>query len=376
MKTRISIFILLAIEVICLISYIFHNEAETSKLENRTLTTFAMVLNPPSEDSIVYKATASERLEDALKDQFFGRDWVSIYYAGYIAFLGNAYTQCRNGIFVAFNLRPKEDVANAEIEVDYERWPVYGLPRLEIFPSQSYSTSQIGTLFRFNNSDYIFEGPIVNAPVSVQVEAHADQIKHIHELYPNISFYSYFVSSLSSTKWFDDQLAYDTTDYFETIAQSMPDYMKVKRLIYQDEAGYKNMFYKSDHHWCHQGFMQGYEDIYDMISEDHGLSLLKSPIKLWNFSELYGVEYRGSRANILQELYDGYDEFIVPEYDLGNRNCYSINLETGEETPSHFVCGINTRLEKFLQIDIMTTMSVSIIAHSMMKGMISATSTI
>ena len=72
MKSRYSVFILLAIEIICLGSYFFHESLETSELENRTLMTFDMVVNnPPSEDSIVYKATASERFEDALKDQFF-----------------------------------------------------------------------------------------------------------------------------------------------------------------------------------------------------------------------------------------------------------------------------------------------------------------
>ena len=147
------------------------------------------------------------------------------------------------------------------------------------------------------------------------------------------NFYSYFVSSLSSTKWFDVQLGYDTPDYFECIAQAMPEYMKVRRLVYQDDEEYESMFYKSDHHWCYKGFMQGYEDIYDMISTDYdNLSPLKEPIKIWNFSDLYGVEYRGSRASNLQELYDGYDEFIVPEYDLGDRICYSIDLDTGEET--------------------------------------------
>ncbi len=329
---------LLAIEIICFASYFFHETIDTSELENRTLMTFDMVVNnPPSEDSIVYRATTSERFEEALKDQFFGRNWITIHYANYTAFLENVYSKYWKGIVVTFNQKTNWDDhanANAEIGVDYDRWPVYGLPRLEIFPSQNYSATKIGNLFRFNDTDYIFDGPIVDSPDSVQLDEHAAQIEHIHELYPNINLYSYFVSSLSSTKWFDGQLVFDTPDYFETIAQAMPEYMKVKRLIYQDDVGYENTFYKSDHHWSYIGFTQGYEDIYDMISQDYGnLSPAKSPIKIWNFSELYGVEYRGSRANNLQELYDGYDEFIVPEYDLGDRTCYSIDLDTGKETP-------------------------------------------
>lgn len=336
MKTKSGVIVLLVIGVLCLITYFLHKPRETSVLENRTLMTFDMVVNnPPEEGSIVYKATASERLEEALKDQFICRDWITVHYSDYTALLGNAYNKSWRACSSLFNPnRGVAGIANDNVEVDYDRWPVYGLPRLDIFPYQDYSIAQIGTLYRFNGTDYIFEGPKFEGPDSVQVQAHADQIEHIHELYPEINFYSYFVSSLSSTKWFDGQMGYDTPDYFELIAQSMPEYMKVKRLIYSDDLGYENLFYKTDHHWSYQGFTQGYEDIYSMIAEDYvNISPLKQPIKIWNFSELYGVEYRGSRANNLQDLYDAYDEFIVPEYDLGNRQCYSINLETGEETP-------------------------------------------
>lgn len=335
MKTKVSVVVLLLIEVVCLVSYFLVEIKDISELENRTLMTFDMVVNnPPTEDSVVYKATASERLEEALKDQFWGRDWISLHYMDYTAFLDNAYIKWKRAISSVLNVeKPKENVDGQEVAVDYERWPVHGLPRLAIFPTQNYSYNKIGNLYRLEDTDFIFDGPRVNPPDSVQVAEHAAQIEHIHELFPKVKFYSYFVSSLNSTKWFDKQLDFNTPDCFEMIAQYMPDYMRMTRLIYQDDAGYESMFYKSDHHWCYNGFMQGYEDIYNMISKDYHLSPLKNPIKMWDFSNLYGVEYRGSRAFILQELYDGYDEFIVPEYDLGDRECYAIDLNTGEEIP-------------------------------------------
>ena len=43
-----------------------------------------------------------------------------------------------------------------EVAIDYERWPVYGLPRLTIFPAQNYTYSKIGNLSRFGDTDYIF----------------------------------------------------------------------------------------------------------------------------------------------------------------------------------------------------------------------------
>ena len=335
MKTKVSVIVLLLIEIGCLASYFMHGTKETSELENRTLMTFDMVFNnPPDKDSIVYKATASERFEEALKDQFFGRDWVSLHYVDYSAFLDNVFIKGKRTISgIVTRGRQNSSLEEQEVAIDYNRWPVYGLPRLTVFPSQNYTYSKIGNLYRFGDSDYIFDGPIINQPDFGQVTEHAAQIEHIHELYPKVKFYSYFVSALNSTKWFDGQLDYNTPDYFELIAQYMPSYMKTSRLIYHDEAGYESMFYKSDHHWCYKGYMQGYEDIYNMISEDYQLSALKMPEKIWNYSELYGVEYRGSRASNLQELYDSYDEFIVPEYDLGNRECYSIDLSTGEEIP-------------------------------------------
>ena len=335
MKTKVSVIVLLIIEVVCLASYFFHETKEISKLENRTLMTFDMVItNPPTEDSIVYKATASERFEEALKDQIFGRDWISLYYVNFTALLDNVYVRGKRTIAGVFNDgRSNSDMDDQELAIDYDRWPVYGLPRLPIFSTQNYTYSKIGNLSRFGNTDYIFKDPKVKPPDSVQVTEYAAQIEHIHELYPDVKFYSYFVSSLSSTKWFDEQLDFDTPDYFELIAQSVPSYMRTDRLIYQDETDYESMFYKSDHHWCYNGFMQGYEDIYNMLSEDYQLSSLKTPDIMWNFSDLYGIEYRGSRASKLRTLYDGYDEFIVPEYDLGNRDCYSIDLSTGEEIP-------------------------------------------
>ena len=326
---------LLLIEVVCLASYFFCEIKETSELENRTLMTFDMVVShPPAEDSIVYKATVSERFDEALKDQFFARDWVSLHYVDYTAFLDNLYVKGKRTVSNIFaSDKPNSNTSGQETATDYDRWPVYGSPVLTVFPSRSYTYSKIGNLSRFEDTDYIFEGPKINPPDFVQVKEHAAQIEHIHELFPDVKFYSYFVSSLNSTKWFDEQLDFDTPDYFELIAQYMPGYMRMSRLIYQDKAKYESMFYKSDHHWCHNGYMQGYEDIYDMISEDYQLSPLKTPIKIWNFSDLYGIEYRGSRASNLQGLYDGYDEFIIPEYDLGDRECYSIDLTTGEEIP-------------------------------------------
>lgn len=336
MKSKYTVILLLLIEMVCLISYFFHDSSEKSGIENRNLMTFDMVINnPPSEDSVVYKPTASERFEEALQDQFFGRDWVTIHYANYTAFLDNVYSKSRKSIATVFNQKSNIEESESEnIKLDYDRWPGYGLPRLERIPAQDYSMSKIGTFYRFNDTDYIFNGPAVKAPGSFQLKTNAERIRHIHDLYPDINIYGYFVSALRHTRWFDSELGYNTPDFHESIAQAMPEYMKVNRLVIHDETEYKKLYYKSDHHWNYKGSMQGYEDIYNMISEDYNnLPPLKTPEKIWNFTEQSGFEFRGSRSRVLQELYNGYDEFIVPEYDLGNRSCYSIDLETGKETP-------------------------------------------
>ena len=82
MRTKGSVLTILVIEVVCLFTYFFCDSVTVSSLENRTMASFDMVINnPPNEESIVYKETASERFEEALKDQFFGRNWVVIRYA-------------------------------------------------------------------------------------------------------------------------------------------------------------------------------------------------------------------------------------------------------------------------------------------------------
>ena len=66
MKTKRGVLVLLVIVNLCLFTYFLHKPWKTSETENRTLMTFDMVVNnQPEESSIVYRATAAERLEEA-----------------------------------------------------------------------------------------------------------------------------------------------------------------------------------------------------------------------------------------------------------------------------------------------------------------------
>ena len=205
--------------------------------------------------------------------------------------------------------------------LDFEKYPGYGFARLEVFPEQSYEYSYIGTFALYNGTDYVGAKPNKSVVTQEAVQRHIDQYEMLLEEYPNLKFYSYFVTQIQDTPWFYD--FYGTyPDRHETIAQYLPEYVTVGRLIFKDFADYQDCYFKSDHHWAYKGSERAYQNIYNMMAEDLNLSPMKQPIKTWNFTELYGVEYRGSRANTLREAYSSYDEFIAYEYDLGKRKTY------------------------------------------------------
>jgi hypothetical protein len=170
-------------------------------------------------------------------------------------------------------------------------------------------------------SDYVTKKPHKEATTQKAVDKHVAQYEKLLEVYPDLKFYSYFVTQMQDTPWFHEFFA-EYPDRHELAAQYLPEYVTVGRLIFEDFADYQDCYFKSDHHWSYKGSERGYQDVYAMMAEDLGLSPVKSPIKTWNFSELYGVKYRGSRANNLRGSYSSYDEFIAYEYDLGERETF------------------------------------------------------
>ncbi|MCI8418126.1 MAG: hypothetical protein HFI33_11660 [Lachnospiraceae bacterium] len=111
----------------------------------------------------------------------------------------------------------------------------------------------------------------------------------------------------------------------------MPEYVKTSKLLYYNLEDYQTIHYASDHHWNGEGSRRGYENIYEMISKEQELSPMYLPEEKMNFTNLWGIRYRGSYANRLQELYSGSDEFSVYRYTLPKREIYAIEPDTGME---------------------------------------------
>ena len=90
MKYKVSFIICAAVVVILAVSYFFSPMVETSDIEMRNMSTFNMIFDPvdeidpdTGEKSIIYNADKSipDRLEMALKDQIFIRDFVVLNYS-------------------------------------------------------------------------------------------------------------------------------------------------------------------------------------------------------------------------------------------------------------------------------------------------------
>lgn len=354
MKYKISVLIAALALVILAGTYLIGYEPVTvSELENRNMFTFDMILNPVTDpESTVYNAEKgySDRFEDAMKDQIVIRDPVVLFYSDLEGKMGNIY----NSIWTELFFRPVESDENEETEpeterpvegypdeyydltveepvipaeLDFEKYPGYGYARLQKWTNRSYVFTSAGQgLSYINNTQWIGQAPSAGNTLSSSAQktlAHSvEQLEAIMAAYPDMKVYNYFVTQIRDTPWFDSFIGAEYTNYFEHIAQALPEEIKIDMFQFTDIADYQATNYASDHHWSHLGSERGYQDVYAMMAEDLDLSPFKYPVKEWNFSELYGIEYRGSRANKLKDTYNGWDEFIVYEYDLGERETF------------------------------------------------------
>lgn len=137
----------------------------TTTMENRTLATFGMVLKPNPE-SVVYFDLPLERFEAAMKDQFKLRDnFISVY-----LHIDNTMSKLSKSLF--FN-------ANSL--------------------NQQYSYTIIGNYAQIDGTKYIMNIPRTDKVSKPSIQLHVDQIKKLHQMYPNIKFYSYYVTQADET---------------------------------------------------------------------------------------------------------------------------------------------------------------------------------
>lgn len=271
----------------------------TDTLENRKLATFQMVINP-DEKSVIYQDSVLERFEAAMKDQIYFRS---------------------NAIALFLQVDSKLSRLAKDVMMQYST------------KENQYSYTSIGEYALIDGTDYVINLPDVERVADETIQIHVDQMERLHQLFPGIRFYSYYVTQANETGWFNDFLGNNVPNLYSQVEELLPGYVKSDRFKYEDLNDYEHCHYASDHHWNHYGARRGYEDIYSMMQEDLGLSLVKIPVKEWNFSELFDFKYHGSFARRLGKIYAGFDEFAAFEYELPNRDVYAINPATFDEIP-------------------------------------------
>lgn len=283
MRYKSSTVIVLIILLLCLISYLIPSIKMDSS-ENRTLATFSMVIHP-EKDSVVYRQSPVERLDAALSDQFPFREYVVKRYLG---------------------------VFNASENFTYDIARLFGKK-----PDIQYALHTIGTYELIEDTGYITVRPTTMPMDSNVVHKRVEQLEYLHQRYPELKMYVYYVSQAFDTSWFNACIGADAADYYEQIVDAIPEYIKSDRLVYKDLDDYMDIHYKTDHHWNHRGAKRGYEDIYAMLSEDLDMGMMCVPNGENNVSETYDFVYLGSYGRSLGDLYEGgYDSFSFWEYDL------------------------------------------------------------
>lgn len=305
MKHKYSVFLLLITLLLIFISY-FIPSLKTDSNENRTLATFDMVIHPNSE-SVVYRDSAVERLDEALSDQFAFRD-----------FFVNKYLKLINN---------SEKI-------------MFNITKPFLNQNNSITLHGIGEYWLINDT-----GVLVGKPIDEPLEESEafnlklEQLEYIHKRYPDLKMYYYYTSRITDMSWFSEQSGIETIDYYKYIDETIPNYIKRKKLIYRDMEDYLDVHYITDHHWNHRGYKKGYEDIYTMMSEDFSLSPMLIPTNENNVSETYDFKYTGRYARALGDAYtQGYDSFSFYEYDYPDKKMFVIESETMKEIEIEELC--------------------------------------
>ena len=300
MKYKCSVAIVFAALLIIFATYFFPSLKMESS-ENRTMATFDMIFHP-DEESVVYHESIVERLDAALSDQFAYREAVVKRYLSLFNTLEN-----RTYDFVRLFKKKTEG---------------------------QYFLRAVGDYELIEDTGYLTEFPPVKPMNVYNVRKRVDEIERIHELFPGIKTYAYYVTQAYDTDWFNDYLGTTPVDHYKELTEAVPSYVKTGRLTYTDPADYMNLHFKTDHHWNHRGAQRGYEDLYAMLSDDFDLSPMLTPTEENDVSETYDFTYLGSYGRALGELYKyGRDDFSFYEYPFPERETAVIDPETGEEIP-------------------------------------------
>ena len=254
MKYKGSVLIAFAVLLLFLVSF-FIPSLKMDSSENRTMATFGMVFHP-EEDSVVYHSSPVERLDAALSDQFPFREF---FVKKYLWFF-NQSENCTARL-------------TKKLKLEKPQATLHAVGNYELIGETGYLTVYPGT-----------------EPMdSSIVQQHVDQMEHLHQLYPDLQFYVYYVSQAYDADWIEDFCGTKPADHYQEIVDAIPEYVKSDHLVYHDLDEYMDLHYMTDHHWNHRGARRGYEDIYAMMRNDMGLGEIRTPNAEIPTAEPFGI---------------------------------------------------------------------------------------
>ena len=338
MRYRLSLIVMMALIGSVLLSYLFIPQKDISDVERRYLETFDRVIHPDPDlekqpdSNYTYYDRITRRFEAALEDQFPLRN--------NLVTIKNTTSTATSDLVLSLNadaenLLIRAGLKQPKTDMTASAYPVYGYARLTEIPTHSYPSEQIGPYYRLGGTDWLgnANSPAMNDKARRNVAILAGQLSAVSEQ-KQIPLYCLLITGAEDTNWFGEQP--NETDCAEFIAQNLPLSCKVTRTMVSDLADYEQCFFKTDHHMNYIGGERMYETVYNLMRDDLSLSPMYTPVKTWNFTEQFGVQYRGSRAAAVKDIAsfaDVYDDFIAYEYALPEHQTYAVDLATGESTP-------------------------------------------
>ncbi len=335
MRYKCSLVVLLALIGFISLFYLIIPAQDISSVERRYLETFDRVIHPnrdlqeQPDSNYIYYDHITRRFEAALEDQFPLR-------ASFVTLKQTTETAL-NDLVLSIHAKTQSllvrlGLIESHSDVSAQNYPVYGYARLEPITSQFYPSIQLGSYYRLGGSDWLgnTRSPSMSGNARRNVAILSGQLSKAAKQY-NIPLYCLLVTTAEDTNWFSEPP--NETDCEEYIAQNLPLSCKVARTSIADLADYEQCFFKTDHHMSYIGSERMYETIYHMMQNGLSLSPMYTPIATWNFTEQYGVQYRGSRAAAVEGISsyaNVYDDFIAYEYSLPEHNTYAVDLASGE----------------------------------------------
>ena len=132
-----------------------------------------------------------------------------------------------------------------------------------------------------------------------------ENVKKYNHMNKIMDMYYYFVDDSSV---YNFEMNKKAVDYVSILKEKLSGDYNIREFDYGDYEGYKELFYKTDHHWDYRGSYRGYLEIAEMLG-------INQPVKYASI-ETNHEDYFGSLARNTNN-YDVKEEFDYYTFDLG-----------------------------------------------------------